>query len=83
MIYLGSYYTGSCIPRSTCHIRGNTIRNAGFSWKCYPAGHTHTKYYQVYCTDENGNIYEKPSPGRFVCPTRPYSESDGWYVIDD
>jgi len=85
IVPLGSYNTGSCVPRNSCNIRGDTIISA-YSWTC-SGGHRHTTAYRRYCSDSEGNIYPATSvssggPGQYVCPTRPFTEADGWYIIE-
>ena len=84
IVPLGSYNTGSCVPRNSCNIRGDTIIST-YSWTC-SRGHRHTTAYRRFCSYSDGNIYPATSvssggPGKYVCPTRPFTEADGWYII--
>ena len=82
---------GSCLPTSTCAIRGNTCRDPGFSWYCDGHGgakHKNYGFYQIYCTDEDGRLSQHPDGGGWVCGEAPYHDGDvsnsgTWTVIDD
>ena len=79
--------TQSCLPKNNCNIRGNTCRTAGFNWTCSGNGgskHTRSYFYQIYCTDSNGNIYmQAAGAGDLACGAAPYTENEGWTIIDD
>lgn len=85
--------TDSCVPpvpKSTCNIRGSKLRPARSpsGWTCQGPGIQHSglmQYYQIYCSDEYGNISKSiyPPNANAVCPVAPFGPNEGWYVLDD